>query len=729
MNAQRDTFFVFDPSTGKAVRWNKAFKEMSGYSDEEMSILKAPETYYREDELKQLVIATEVVEQGGTTTNELNLITKEGNLIPFEYIASGIFDDDANLKYIVAIGRDITERKKNELQLKKSEEKFRGLFENSTSGIAYHRIVYDSLENPVDYIITDVNPLYEKILSLKKEDVINKMATEIYQVESAPYLDIFSKVAETQESYSFEIFFPPMNKYFRISVISKEKGEFITIFDDITREKESEQKLKKSEKKYRLLFDKSPIGINLFTIDRKIIDSNDAMEKITGYSIEEFKNLEASSIYADPNDRVKLKKLLQEFGKVRDFETKFKKKNNTEYLGSINLDLIELDGVKIIQSSLRDITDLKKAEQKLKESEEKFRTITEESFLAISIIQDNVIKYANQKMADLMGYSTEEMLNWKPGGFMKVVAPDYVEIIREQVKKKQLGDPEVIVHYSIHAVKKSGELFWVDNISKTIMYEGRPADLVTQIDMTERKKAQEELTRLSKLKSELLTRTSHELKTPAMHIKGYADLLLHKYKDNLGIDELQIISHIKKGVLRLETIIYDILHKAELDSGQGELNKIIDNLSSIIELSVRELKSFAALRGHSIILNIHNNITISFDKDQIRHAINNLITNAIKYTPLNGIIEISSTITDDFITIAVHDNGIGFTKKEKERLFSQFGKIERYGQGYDIITEGTGLGLHIAKKIIDLHGGKIWVESGGRNKGSTFYFSLPKVII
>ena len=211
-----------------------------------------------------------------------------------------------------------------------------------------------------------------------------------------------------------------------------------------------------------------------------------------------------------------------------------------------------------------------------------------------------------------------------------------------------------------------------------------------------------------------------------MHIKGYTDLLLHKHKNNLGMEELQIISHIKKGVLRLETLIYDILHKAELDSGHGELNKVQNDLSSLMELSIKELKSFAALRGHSIILDINDAMIIDFDKEQIRHVLNNLITNAIKYTPLNGIIGINSTITDNFITIAIQDNGIGITEEEINRLFTQFGKIERYGQGFDIITEGSGLGLHIAKKIIDLHGGNIWVDSGGRNKGSTFYFSLPR---
>ena len=100
--------------------------------------------------------------------------------------------------------------------------------------------------------------------------------------------------------------------------------------------------------------------------------------------------------------------------------------------------------------------------------------------------------------------------------------------------------------------------------------------------------------------------------------------------------------------------------------------------------------------------------------------------NTIKYTESQGLIEINSKIAEDSIKITIQDSSIGFTEEEKERLFTQHGKIERYGQGFDVISDGIALGLHIAKKIIELHGGKIWVESGGRNQGSTFYFSLPR---
>ena len=126
-------------------------------------------------------------------------------------------------------------------------------------------------------------------------------------------------------------------------------------------------------------------------------------------------------------------------------------------------------------------------------------------------------------------------------------------------------------------------------------------------------------------------------------------------------------------------------------------------------------------------LNIHNKLITVFEKEKIYDVINNLLSNAIKYSQKNSEIKIQSEIKDNFIVISVNDNGIGFTEEEKKKLFTQFGKIERYGQRFDVESEGTGLGLYIAKKIVELHGGKIWMESEGRNKGSTFYFSLPMI--
>jgi signal transduction histidine kinase len=127
-------------------------------------------------------------------------------------------------------------------------------------------------------------------------------------------------------------------------------------------------------------------------------------------------------------------------------------------------------------------------------------------------------------------------------------------------------------------------------------------------------------------------------------------------------------------------------------------------------------------------LQLYDDLITDFEKEQIHQVLSNLLTNAIKYTPINGKIEIKSKIQDNSFLISIKDNGIGFTREEKERLFEQFGKIERYGQELDIISDGSGLGLYISKKIVELHEGNIWVESEGRNKGSIFYFTLPIIV-
>ncbi|MHC4293459.1 MAG: MASE3 domain-containing protein, partial [Planctomycetota bacterium] len=160
LDAQIDTFFVFEPQTGKAVSWNKAFNKASGYSDEEIRSMKAPDCYYKEDDLKKARAVTQTILKQGTATVELSLITKNGTSIPTEYTGSVIKDDKGEPLYIIAMGRDITDRKTMELVLKESEEKFRNLAEQSPNMIFIHQ------NNKVVY----VNQKCEEIIGYNKKD-------------------------------------------------------------------------------------------------------------------------------------------------------------------------------------------------------------------------------------------------------------------------------------------------------------------------------------------------------------------------------------------------------------------------------------------------------------------------------------------------------------------------------------------------------------------------------
>ena len=131
------------------------------------------------------------------------------------------------------------------------------------------------------------------------------------------------------------------------------------------------------------------------------------------------------------------------------------------------------------------------------------------------------------------------------------------------------------------------------------------------------------------------------------------------------------------------------------------------------------------MREHEINLNVDKQLITTFDREKVYTVITNLLINAIDYTPKGGKISIHSKIDKKSIVISIKDTGIGLDESEIIRLFKPFGKIERYGKGWDIVIGGMGMGLFISKELIELHHGKIWAESEGKNKGSTFYFSIP----
>lgn len=497
-----------------------------------------------------------------------------------------------------------------------------------------------------------------------------------------------------------------------------------------------------------------------------------------------------------------------------------------------------------------------------------FKTIFDELPIGIEIIQDNEVKYINQGIVNMFGYTIEEMIQLKAQKFIKMVHSDYNELIIEQARKKQEEKDDFLRNYQFQDIKKTGKSIWIKGFTKSINYEGRPAELVSFIDITEKVEAvsklkesyervkllNEELKQkfnirsqelkeskekyrlitenahaliailnskfehifinektylkilgysnkdiigkkrwdlihhddleksikglnegfktgigivesrlkhkdghyiwfefqgkryidkegkamgiiigrditerkqMEELKTKMLTRLSHEFKTPLVSIKGNVDLLLKAFRDKLGHETVSILLNAREGCNRLQGLINSFVESVKLGGNIEKLDLKERNLTNLIKSCLEELESLVRLRKHVINLDIEKELTIKLDEEKIKEVIINILLNSIKYTPPEGIISINSTKVDNFILISVNDNGIGLTEDEKGQLFKPFGKIERYGHGWDIISQGSGMGLYISKELIELHGGEIWVESDGRNKGSTFYFLLP----
>jgi signal transduction histidine kinase len=282
-------------------------------------------------------------------------------------------------------------------------------------------------------------------------------------------------------------------------------------------------------------------------------------------------------------------------------------------------------------------------------------------------------------------------------------------------------------------ITKEGKTKWIDIHTKTIYYKGKEAYLSAFLDVTEKKEAEnlikDEITKLKELdelKNEFVYRASHELKTPLNSIVSASSLLIDSYQDFFDERVYGLINVINKGGKRLDELIGDLLDVSRIDSGKLTIKKKKEDIVEIIKSCTQEMIFLINKRNLNIEFKyLDKKIYMEIDKKRFEQVILNILSNSIKNTPSEGSISFNIKSEKKFIDLSITDTGVGFTKKEKEKLFQKFGKIERHGKGMDIIPEGTGLGLFISKEIVELHGGEIWVESKGRNKGSTVVIRLP----
>ncbi|MFX1259585.1 MAG: PAS domain S-box protein, partial [Promethearchaeota archaeon] len=718
---------------GKFEEVNEALIKTFGYTLDEFKSMRfqdiTPKKWHK---MEEEIITNQILKRGYSDVYEKEAIRKDGTTIPVAIRAWLVRNGKDNPKRMMGILRDITDRKEFERKLKESEEKYRTLTEQALMGIAIAQ------NNKIKYM----NDTYSKICGYTIKEMeqwtIEDLKKILHPDDYDFILDQFQKKQRGDidiiNNYQYRVFKKNgemvwVDNYSKSIIYEGKPADYITVLD-ITDRKKAEEALIRSKEKYRKISERYETLLDSITDIVYVINReweftffNKLAEKVFNIVIENILGRKLTDM--DPDiEQTSFFKMFQSVmntrkpGQVRD---KYTFPNSSTRCYEVRVYPIS-EGILCFA---RDITEEIKAEQKLKESEEKFRTIADQSLLGIGIIQDNFIKYVNKRFADMLGYTINEIVSWSTEEFIKTVHLEDRDFVAKQIRKKQQGLEDYLSNYQFRAIKKTGEIIWIENFTNSIKYEERSADLVTFIDITEKKEVEKELIELNKLKTELLRRTSHELKTPLISIKGFTGLLLNLHSEKFDTDTISILNEINQGCVRLENIVNNILKSSHLESGQIKLHPTKENISFLIKFCVNQFRGLLMSRNISIFLNIHDNMHILIEKEKIYDVISNLLTNAVKNTPPGGVIKVQSEIKENFFIISIEDTGIGITKQEKKRLFKQFGKIERYGRGWDIGIEGTGLGLFISKKIVELHGGKIWVESEGRNKGSTFYFSLP----
>jgi PAS domain S-box-containing protein len=359
---------------------------------------------------------------------------------------------------------------------------------------------------------------------------------------------------------------------------------------------------------------------------------------------------------------------------------------------------------------------------KLREVEKRYNIITDYASDIILIFNINIeFEYINENaLSKILGYKRKDLLYKRRLDLMH--PEDLIKLKEFSHEFSKYGRNTI----ELRIKHKNGTYIWVEAKGKKFKdKEGNEKAMMIIRDISDHKKVQRELERVNKIKTEFLRRVSHELKTPLISIKGNTDLIMQNYSNQLNDEMKTLLNEVQKGSKRLEKFIFELLEASQLESGEVEVHLRRENLNFLVQYVINNLKWLIKSRNHEIVLDLQENVIADFEKERIYDVINNLLTNAIKFTPPGGKIFICTRKEENMVEFSIKDTGIGFTKEEKVKAFKKFGKIERYGQGFDLKINGSGLGLYIAKKIIELHDGRIWVESEGRNQGSTFFFSLP----
>lgn len=249
-------------------------------------------------------------------------------------------------------------------------------------------------------------------------------------------------------------------------------------------------------------------------------------------------------------------------------------------------------------------------------------------------------------------------------------------------------------------------------------------------------KSARELDRLNQMKNSFLGLASHELKTPLTAIVGYADLILTDMAPTTDEAVLSMVRHIAEGADRLTGIVRDMVDVSMLDGRDLPLNLKIADPNEVVRMAIAEYRPFLSLRRQNLHLSLSDHLSpVSCDPNRLAQAIGNLVGNAIKFTPDEGVITVETRQPDtqDMVEIRIRDTGIGISESDRVHIFEKFyeaGNIEEHFTGrYAFKGKGTGLGLTLAKGIIEMHGGRIWAESPGYDPelfpGSSFHILLP----
>jgi PAS domain S-box-containing protein len=639
-------------------------------------------------------------------------ITQSGRY--FIATASPVMDKNNELVAFVHTIKDITERKKAEENL----EKLKAFDERIIDSLGGALLVID----PEDYRIISCNEGVLKQLNLSKEELIGKTCHQTTHHRLSPcqppeHVCPIQEVIETGRPITVEHrHYDKDNNELIVEVSAHQvrdpegKPAIIHVAKDITERKQMETRIREAEKRYHALFDRAPFGILVIDAENaKMVEFNEVAHEQLGYSREEFTKLRLFDFIAveTPDEtKERIEKVLRE-GR-NQFETKHRTKNGEIRDVVVIVQAIELSGKTFLYSIYRDVTEDKKIEAALMDSEAKYRQLVELAHEGIwALDTDNCTVYVNPQKAQMLGYDESEMRGKNLDAFLDNADSNSAKQNLESCKEGHQDQCEIVL-----IRKDETHVYTSTTVSPIQNDKGNCIGTLALVaDITERKKAEEKM-KESQIKLEIMNEklrvvgslTRHDVRNKLTVVSGYSYLLKKKHADQADI--IESLGKMEQSVKEVEKIFefakaYEQLGVEKLVYMDTEktINEAVEMFSSLT------LKVVTDCHGLTLLAD-------SF----LRQLFYNFINNTRKYGKKTTTVRVHYEKADESdLRLVYEDDGVGITFEDKQHLFKQ---------GFS--TGGsTGFGLFLTKKMMDIYGWKI-EEIGEPGKGAKFVIAIPK---
>ena len=714
-----DDLMIILDFEGQVMRLNEAWVKVFQFSMEELLESNANITLQSGSQLMAEQLFDELASGSSKALDYTQrMFDKQGN----EYVFAWNLVGDNNKQLIYGIGRDMTSNVELINDLRDNQERFKFLSDNNNEAVLVTVTGQIQLYNKAfmaltGYSETELDGMDDQLL-IAEEDrdammtLVNRRSEETY---------VSRMLRKNGDIIQVEVV-PRNIKY-------KEQYARLVLIRNLDEIRQREASRKETENWFKALFENAAFGVVVMDTGGNILQTNSLISEKLQFSKEEFtgKNIESFIHEEDyPVVLENFQSLVSGKSLTNTGEERLLRKEGGYMWGRVICTKVELaPGNFVVMSLIEDIeSEIQDRDDRIK-AEKRFETIFKSSPSGIIISRnEGEIIHVNPTFANMVGERAEQLEGANIFDFT------YEEDLKETKKLLQMLNKGKINEYDIEKryVKKNGEVFWAKTWVSLMERDGDDVYRVAVVENIDRRKKAEqkleeknkELTEINQELEHFAYVASHDLREPLRTIASFIQILNKRYGETLDEDGKQFMGFVVEGAKRMQLLIHDLLEYSRVNRFNTDYEKV--DLNEVFNTVNRVLKE--KIDSTDALILAENLPVIQGNKIQLTQVFQNLIDNAIKF---RGKKKPEITITVEELPskwrIAVSDNGIGISPEYHQRIFIIFQRLHTHEE-----YTGTGIGLALCKKIIELHGGEVWVESK-KNKGTTFTFTIKKNLI